>query len=58
MRIEVRLPGMKRMIRKMRLVEGISTDVLHDRMGVADIEDIIIQSCLQWNGHVGACVKS
>ena len=34
-----------------RLVDRVSTDVLRDRMGVAvKIEDMIIQSCLQWYG--------
>ena len=30
----------------------MSTDVLRDRMGVVKIEDLIIQSCLWWYGHV------
>ena len=36
-----------------RLVDGVSTDVLRDRVGVVvKIEDLIIQSRLLWYGHV------
>ena len=35
------------------LVDKVTTDVLWDRVGVVvKIEDMITQSCLQWNGHV------
>ena len=41
------------------LVERMSTDVPPDRMGVVvKIEDMIIQSWLQWYGHVASCVKT
>ena len=37
----------------MRLVDRMSTDVFRDRVGVVvKIEDMIIQSRLQWHGHV------
>ena len=54
---EARLCGMEHcMIRMMcgvRLVDRVSTDVLHDRVGVVvKIKDMIIQSCLRWYGHV------
>ena len=54
---EARLRGVEhRMIGMMcgvRLVDRVSTDVLCDRMGVVvKIEDMIIQSQLQWYGHV------
>ena len=54
---DARLRGVEhRMIRMMhgvRLVDRVSTDVLQDRVGVVvKIEDMIIQSCLQWYGHV------
>ena len=53
---EAQLRGVEhRMIRMcgMRLVDRVSTDVLHDRVGVAvKTEDIIIQSRLQMYGHV------
>ena len=42
------------MIRMMcwaRLVDGVLADVPRDRVGIVKIEDII-QSCLQWYGHV------
>ena len=46
----------RRMIKMMcgiRLVNSVLTDVLCDRVGVVvKIEDMIIQSCLQWYGHV------
>ena len=36
-----------------RLVDGVSTDVLHDRVGVLmKIDDMIIQNRLRWYGHV------
>ena len=36
-----------------RLVDGMSTDVLLDRVGVAvKVEDVIIQSRLRWYGQV------
>ena len=36
-----------------RLVDRVSTDVLCDRVDVVvKIEDMRIQSCLQWYGHV------
>ena len=52
-----RLRGLeRRMIRMMcgvRLAARMSTDVLLDRVGVVvKIEDMIIQSPLQWYGHV------
>ena len=47
------------------LVDRMSTDVPPDMMGVVGkikyikyIEDMIIQSWLQWYGHVGSCVKT
>ena len=54
---EARLCGVeRRMIRTMcrvRLVDRVSTDVLCDRVGVVvKIEDVIIQSHLQWYGYV------
>ena len=43
---------MVRMMCRMRLVDRVSTDVLHDRVGVAvKNEDMIIQSLLRWYGH-------
>ena len=38
----------------MRLVDRVSTDVLCDRVlsVVVKIEDVIIQSPLQWYGHI------
>ena len=46
----------RRMIRMMhgvRLVDRVSTEVLRDGVGVVvKIEDMIIQSCLRWYGHV------
>ena len=37
----------------MRLVDRLLTDVLRDRVGVVvKIEDMIIQSCPRWYGHV------
>ena len=36
-----------------RVVYKVSTDVLLNRMGVVvKIEDMKIQNCLRWNGHV------
>ena len=54
---ETRLRGVeRRMIRMMcvvRLVDRMLTDVLRDRVGVVvKIEDLIIQSYLQWYSHV------
>ena len=54
---EARLHGVGRcMIRMMcgvRLVDRVSTDFICDRVGVVvKIEDMIIQSHLQWYGHV------
>ena len=54
---EARLHGvghqMIRMICGVRLVDRVSTDVLCDRVGVVvKIEDMIIQSCPRWYGHV------
>ena len=43
---------MIRMIGGVRLVDRVSTDVLHNRVGVVVIEDMIIQSRLRWYGHV------
>ena len=44
---------MIRMICGVRLVDRLSTDVPQDRVGVAvKIEDMIMQSCLQWCSHV------
>ena len=44
---------MVRMICGVRLFDRVSTDVLYDRVGVVvKTEDMIIQSCLQWYGHV------
>ena len=34
-----------------RLVYMVLTDVLHDRVGVVKIKDMISQSCLRWCGH-------
>ena len=53
---EVRLRGVeRRMVRMMcvvRLVDRVSTDMLHDKVGVVvKIEDMIIQSRLWWYGH-------
>ena len=53
---EARLHGVEsrtiRMMCGVRLVDRVSTDVLLDRMGVAvKIEDMVIQSRLQWYGH-------
>ena len=49
---EASLHGVEcRMIR--RLVDRVSTDVFRDRVGlVVKIQDMIIQSRLQWHGHV------
>ena len=42
-----------RMMCGMRLVDRVSTDVLHDRVGViVKTEDVIIWSHLWWYGHV------
>ena len=54
---EARLRGVeRRMIRMMcvvRLIDRMLTDVFRDRVGVVvKIEDLIIQSCLQWYSHV------
>ena len=52
---KARLRGVeRRMIRicGVRLVDRVSTDVLRDRMGVVVKIDMIIQSLLQWHGHV------
>ena len=53
---EARLCGMEHcMIRMMcgvRLVDRVSTDVFHDRVGVVVKINMIIQSCLRWYGHV------
>ena len=44
---------MIRMLCGVILVDTKSTDVFQDRMGVAGkIEDMIIQSCMGWYGHV------
>ena len=44
---------MIRMMCGVRLVDRVSTDVLCDRLGVVvKNEDMIIQSCLWWYGHV------
>ena len=44
---------MIRMMCRVRLVDRVSTDVLCDRLGVVvKNEDMIIQSCLWWYGHV------
>ena len=44
---------MIRMMCGMRLVDRLPIDVLRDRVVVAvKIEDMIIQSCLWWYGHV------
>ena len=52
----VRLHGVEcRMIRMMcrvRLVDRVLTEVLCDRVGVVKIEEMIIQSCPRWYGHV------
>ena len=54
---EARLCGLEHhMIRMMcgvKLVDRVSTGVLRDRVGVVvKIEDMIIQSCLQWYGDI------
>ena len=54
---EARLRGVeRRMIRMMcvvRLIDRMLTDVFRDRVGVVvKIEDLIIQSYLQWYSHV------
>ena len=54
---EARLHGVKhhmmRMMCGVRLVDRVSTDVLHDRVGVVvKIEEMIVQSRLRWYGHV------
>ena len=54
---EAKLCGMERhmvmMMCGMRLVDRVSTYVLHDRVGVnVKIEGMIIQSHLWWYGHV------
>ena len=44
---------MIRMTCRVRMVDTVLTDVLSDRVGVVvKMEDMIIQSCLQWYGHV------
>ena len=44
---------MIRMMCGVRLVDRVSTDILRDRVGVVvKIEDLMIQSRLQWSGHV------
>ena len=44
---------MIRMMYWLRLADRVSTDVLRDKVGiVVKIEDMIIQSCLLWYGHV------
>ena len=45
---------MIKMMCGVRLVDSVSTDVLHDRVGVVvKVEDLIIQSRLWWwYGHV------
>ena len=44
---------MIRMMCRVRMVDTVLTDVLSDRVGVVvKMEDMIIQSCLQWYGHV------
>ena len=44
---------MIRMTCGVRLVDRVSTDILRDRVGViVKIEDLMIQSRLQWSGHV------
>ena len=53
---EARLRGVERrmirMMRGVRLVDRVSTDVLRDRVGVVvKIEDMIIQNRLRWYGH-------
>ena len=53
---EARLHGvehrMVRMMCRVRLVDRVSTDVLRDRVAVfVKIEDMIIQSRLQWYGY-------
>ena len=54
---EARLHGVEcrmiTMICGVRLVDRVLNDILWDRVDVAvKIEDTIIQSCLQWYGHV------
>ena len=54
---EARLHGLEhqtiRMICGVRLVDRVSIDVHYDRVGVVvKIEDMTIQSCLWWHGHV------
>ena len=53
---EVRLHGVEhcliRMMCGVKLVDRLLTDVLQDKVGVfVKIEDLIIQSCLQWYNH-------
>ena len=44
---------MIRMMCGVRLVDRMSTDVIRDRVDVVvKIEDMLIQSCLWWYGHV------
>ena len=44
---------MIRMMCGVRMVDRVLTDVLSDRVRVVvKMEDMIIQSCLQWCGHV------
>ena len=44
---------MIRMMCGIRMVDRVLTDVLSDRVGVVvKMEDMIIQSCLHWCGHV------
>ena len=53
---EARLRGVERRMIRMcgvRLVDRVSSDVLHDMVGVVvKIEDMIIESCLRRYGHV------
>ena len=44
---------MIRMMRGLRLVDRVSTEILRERVGVAvKIKDLVIQSRLRWYGHV------
>ena len=54
---EARLGDVERrmimMMHEVRLVDRVTTEVLRDGVGVVvKIEDMIIQSCLRWYGHV------
>ena len=53
---KVRLHGVEHRMMKIcrvRLVDKVLTDVLRDRVSVVvKTGDMIIQSCLQWYGHV------